>query len=338
MWRIRSFLNTDPPHLSKIWNSHHAAAHSGSRCSVNLWDHCVLSKLYFRPEHLLLALDENDLSVGFIHFGEGMHGAPWAGQPNVEEGTPAHFGLIHALCVVPNPEEAKIAHQLIAHAVGSLRQAGFTRCLAVGSLAASIFYLGISEGDNLMGVLQSDVRTSEWLEHSGFRMVADMECWDLSLESFRPPVDRQQIAIRRTCSISRILEESHPSWWISTVLGHCDQSRFHLISHGPERSEMEILYWYPDATIRGVDSYTARLRLPKIGSDETQRERLICLIAESARQLQQERKRSIRVVTTQDDAPMHLLLHRLGFRMVRNGRAMELASDQVVGAGPSAAG
>jgi hypothetical protein len=320
VWRIRSFLNTDPPHLAKIWNEHHAAALSSSRCSLNLWDQCVLSKLYFRPEHLLLALDENDFSVGFVHFGEGMPGAP--------------IGLIHALCVIPNADELRIADQLVAHAVGVMCQAGLSRCQAIGSISSSIFYQGIADGDNLMGVLDTDTRTAGWLEQSGFRPTTESQCWDLSLDAFRPPVDRQQIAIRRTCSISRILEESHPDWWISAVLGHGDQSRFHLLAHGAERSEMEVLFWSPDATIRGVDSNISRLFLPAMVSDEIHRERLICLIAESARQLQQERKRTIRAVIAQTDNSLQIVLSRLGFRSTRRGRLMELTSGHAVGAVP----
>jgi hypothetical protein len=324
VWRIRSFLNTDPPHLAKIWNEHHVALQSTSRCSVNLWDQCILSKIYFRPEHLLLAVDEHDVAFGFIHFGSGMEGNLWHSQSQFDADAEPPVGLVHALCVVPNEDEEKIALQLIQHAVGCMRTAGHSRLLALGSLESSVFYLGIADGDNLMGVLKTDTRTHAWLEKSGFQDFTTTECWDLSLDVFRPPVDRSQIAIRRTCSIGRILEESHPNWWVSTVLGHCDQSRFHLMVHGPERTEMEILYWYPDSTLRGVDSSTARLSLPTVTADETQRERLVCLISESARQLQQERKRTVRVVTTDADSSMHLLLKRLGFRWIRNGCEMQL--------------
>jgi GNAT superfamily N-acetyltransferase len=329
VWRIRSFLNTDPPHLAKIWNEHHAAIQSASRSSVNLWDQCILSKIYFRPEHLLLAVDENDMAMGFIHFGSGMEGTPWHAQSRKESDAEPPIGMVHALCVVPNDSEDKIAQQLIDHAVGCMRQAGHLRLMALGSLESSVFYLGIADGDNLMGVLKTDRRTHAWLEKCGFQDTTTTECWDLSLDVFRPPVDRSQIAIRRTCSIGRILEESHPNWWVSTVLGHCDQSRFHLMVHTPERTEMEILYWYPDATLRGVDSTTARLSLPYVTADETHRERLVCLISESARQLQQERKRTVRVVTTDADVSMHLLLKRLGFRWIRNGSKMELDTTRI---------
>lgn len=331
-------MNTDPPHLSKLWNEHHAASLSSSRCSVHLWDQCILSKIYFHPEHLLLALDEVGAPLGFIHFGPGMRGTPWTALSNGGDSQVPGVGMVHALCVARGAEEDRIAGQLIAHAVGSMRSTGHARLLALGSLASSIFYLGIADGDNLMGVVESDERTHAWLRGSGFRDVADTDCWELALDAFRPPVDRHQIAIRRSCSISRILEESHPNWWISSVLGHCDQSRFHLVTHGADRTEIEILYWYPDATLRGVDSSIARLSLPPLPADESHRERLVCLIAESARQLQQERKRSIRVVTLRSDATKCMVLERLGFRVARKGREMEFASDHDAPAVPSTPG
>jgi hypothetical protein len=87
---------------------------------------------------------------------------------------------------------------------------------------------------------------------------------------------------------------------------------------------MEVLFWYPDATMRGIDSNTARLCLPAIPDDETGRERLICLISESARQLQQERKRTVRVVSSAQHQPTTQLLQRLGFRATSYGMVMGL--------------
>ncbi len=314
VWRIRSFLNTDTPSLAKIWAEHHAASGSASRCSVNLWDQCILSKVYFRPENLVLALDANDQAVGVIHFGSGMSddGGSQAGPT----------GMIHLLCIAPHADEDSIAAALIEHAVTAIRSTGLNRCLAIGAPDTSLFYLGIADGDNLMGVLASDTRALSWLQAAGFKPSVPTESWELALNTFRPPMDRMQISIRRSCSIGRILEESHPSWWISTVLGHCDQSRFTLITHGLPRVEMEAHFWYPDASMRGIDSGAARLRLSEIPSDDTNRERLLCLIAESARQLQQERKRCVRVVASAQYQPAIQLMQRLGFRATTYGMVM----------------
>jgi len=311
VWSIRSFLNTDTPSLAHIWSDHHSAYGSFSRCNSSLWDQCILSKAYFSPDRLLLAIDSHGEAHGLIHFGPALDedGKSLSGDT----------GMIHRLCVRPHIEEDRIAQLLLDHASQNLHSVGLRRCLAVGALESSTFYLGIAEGDNQMGVAAADQRLQNWLISDRFQPCIPTECWEVSLDSFRPPMDRVQISIRRACTISRVLDEYQSNWWISTVLGHCDQARFCLVSRGPDRTEMELMLWYPDATIRGVDSTMARLKLPPIPEDEENREKLIHLIAESLRQLQAERKRTVRVVASAQNTACTRLLQRLNFRTTDHG-------------------
>lgn len=311
VWSIRSFLNTDTPSLAHIWSDHHSAYGSSSRCNASLWDQCILSKAYFSPDQLLLAIDANGEAHGLIHFGTALD----EDGKNLSGDT----GMIHRLCIRPHIDEDGIANLLMEKACQLLKSVGLKRCLAVGALESSSFYLGIAEGDNRMGVSAADQRLQNWLVSGRFQPCIPTECWEVSLDSFRPPMDRMQISIRRACTISRVLDEYQSNWWISTVLGHCDQVRFSLVSRGPDRTEMEVMLWYPDATIRGVDSTTARLKLPSIPEDEENRERLIHLIAESLRQLQAERKRAVRVVASAQNTACTRLLQRLNFRTTDHG-------------------
>ncbi|MBM3964979.1 MAG: hypothetical protein FJ308_07895 [Planctomycetes bacterium] len=311
VWSIRSFLNTDTPSLAHIWSDHHSAFGSPSRCNASLWDQCILSKAYFAPDHLLLAIDSQGEAHGLIHFGAALDEA----GKNLSDDT----GMVHRMCVRPHIEDDEIAKLLLQHACERLQAAGLKRCLAVGALESSSFYLGIAEGDNRMGVSAADQRLQNWLISGRFQPSIPTECWEVSLDSFRPPMDRMQISIRRACTISRVLDDYQSNWWISTVLGHCDQVRFSLVSRRPDRTEMEVMLWYPDATIRGVDSATARLKLPSIPDDEENRERLIHLIAESLRQLQTERKRAVRVVASVQNPACTRLLQRLNFRTTDHG-------------------
>jgi GNAT superfamily N-acetyltransferase len=323
VWSIRSFLNTDTPSLAHIWSDHHSAYGSSSRCNSSLWDQCILSKAYFSPDHLLLAIDPHGEAHGLIHFGAAL----------AEDGKylSGDTGMIHRLCVRPHADEDRIAKLLLERACQHLSSEGLNRCLAVGALEASSFYLGIAEGDNRMGVSAADQRLQHWLIDGRFKPHTPTECWEVSLESFRPPMDRMQISIRRACTISRVLDEYQSNWWISTVLGHCDQVRFSLVSRGPDRTEMEVMLWYPDATIRGVDSATARLKLPSIPDDEENRERLIHLIAESLRQLQTERKRAVRVVASAQNPSCTRLLQRLNFRTTDHGMIYVRDLSEAVG-------
>lgn len=311
VWSLRPYLNTDTPALSKIWLAHHQAVLSNSQCPVNVWDQCVLSKSYFEARQLVVACDDKNTIVGFVHFGPAL-------DPS-EQYLSDTVGMIHRCCVEPGINDGAIASQLLSCAISSLRQDGFETCIAYGTSVESLFYLGVAEGDNLMGVLAADARSVKWLSTAGFQPTTPTECWELELDFFRPPMDRLQIAIRRTCSIGRILDEYHPHWWISSILGHCEQMRFNLVLRSPTRVDCEIMLWYPDSTIQGVDANVVRLRMPQVPEDDDGRERFVCLMAESLRQLQQERKRIVRTFGSASQHHSVRLLQRLGFKSVQQG-------------------
>ncbi len=311
VWRLRSFLNTDTPSLASIWSEHHQASNSRSLCPVHCWEQCVFSKAYFRSQDFIVACDAREQLVGFIHFGPSLEAD--------ECGLSSSHGLIHRLCIVPGPDDGLIASLLVNRALASLKAQGLSYCHALGTPTESIFYLGLADGDNLIGVTASDPRLVRWLNAAGLTGQAPTECWELSLDTFRPPMDRLQISVRRTCSIGRILDEYHPNWWVSTILGHCEQVRFHLMVRGVSNIDHEVMLWYPDSTIRGVDSSTVRLRMPEMPDDAEDRERFICLFSEAIRQLQQERKRTVRVVATSDKPLTTQVLQRLGFRSMETG-------------------
>jgi GNAT superfamily N-acetyltransferase len=315
LWRLRPFLNTDTPALARIWAEHHSLFCHPSECSVGLWDQCILCKPYFSFDDLVLAVDPQGVAQGLIHFGVAL--AEGGNEVSTE------CGMIHCLCIVPHEKEQEIARHLLQQAIEGLKGRGLSRCLAVGSPTGSTFYLGVAEGDNLIGVPSGDHRAQQWLQDGGFRQHAPTECWAMSLDTFRPPMDRTQISIRRNCTISRILDDYPSNWWLSNMLGHCEQTRFHLRSRGPDQIEMEIMLWAPDTSIRGVDSSIVRFQLPSIPNDDENRERLVYLIAESLRQLQSERKRRIHVVTLSDDLAASRVLQRLGFRSAMHGMVFE---------------
>ncbi len=309
VWSIRSFLNTDTPWLAQLWSAHHAAAHSPSTCSVSVWDQCILSKPYFDRDELAVAVDTQNRVVGFIHFGTG-------GQSRTLRGAPA---LIHKLCIAPQDNEDELAHRLLVHALEQLGNSGATDCYALGSYERHAFYLGVSDGDNLMGVVARDHRTLRWLDAAGFQPLRPTECWEIDLQSYRQPMDRNQIGVRRTCSIGRVLDDNDQPWWQSAVLGHCEQVRFHLMLRSPSRVEFEMMFWYPDPSIHGVDSNVVRLWLSDVPEGDEARERFLYLLAESLRQLQQERKRLVRTFASADQQPTISLLQRLGFRSADHG-------------------
>ncbi len=317
MWSIRSFLNTDTPALSKLWTLHYASIDSPSICPVSVWDVCILSKPYFRADELALAVDSLQNPVGFIHFG-------FVGDRGLQSLSQDH-AAIHQLCVLPGPDEDKIAEQLLTYAEITLRKRGAISCSGIGGAERSGFYLGIGEGDNMMGVLANDPKSQRWLARGGFSPIRPTECWELELSRFRPPMDRLQIQVRRSCTIGRILEEDYQHWWTSVVLGHCEQARFHLMLKQPPSLGGELMYWSTEPGIASLDSSVVRLVLTDHLATEEGREQFVYLVSESLRQLQQERKRLVRAVVSADQQRSVSLLHRLGFRSVDHGLLFEKA-------------
>lgn len=312
VWKIRTFLNTDSPALSSLWAAHHSAFKSQSQCPVHIWDQCILSKPFFRSDSLAIAMDSNEKPVGFVHFGFGS--SPGGNRISDVQ------ALVHKLCVAPCYGEDAIAAALLQFAGNALRLQGATSCSALGSMERQAFYVGVADRDNLMGVLVRDARTQRWLAAAGFLATRPTECWELDLLSFRPPMDRIQIGIRRTCTVGRLIdEELHHSWWLSSVLGHCEQIRFNLVLRSPPKVESEILFWYPDPTLVGVDSTVVRLWMPSIPQSEESRERFVYLLAESLRQIQHDKKIAVRTFASPEQQPTVTLLQRLGFRSVDHG-------------------
>lgn len=311
VWTIRSYLNTDTPFLAKLWHDHHLAFHSKSVCPISVWDQCVLGKPFFLSSGLVLATNEDRIPVGFIHFG-------FARNKDGSD-TSDSSAMVHKICIAPHDQEDAIARVLIEHALGSMQEKNATSCSALGTTELNAFYLGVGEGDNLMGVIAKDTRTQRWLSQAGFSPTRPTECWELDLSSFRPPMDRTQISIRRTCTVGRLLDEDTHEWWLSSVLGHCEQIRFNLVLRSPPKVESEVMFWFPDPTILGVDSSVVRLWLPYVPESEEARERFIYLMAEALRQLQQERRRSVRTFASADQQRSITLLQRLGFHSVEHG-------------------
>jgi len=81
--------------------------------------------------------------------------------------------------------------------------------------------------------------------------------------------------------------------------------------------------WFPEPSLVGVDSSIVRLLLPDAPEIEDSREQFVYLVAESLRQLQQDRKRLVRAVVSADQQQSINLLQRLGFRSVEHGLLFE---------------
>lgn len=318
---IRHFQNTDTAHLTRIWNRHHSVNLSGNPISNTVFDACVIGKPFFVAEDLLI-LELDSRPIGFLHFGFGCN-------PERTDIDPRE-GLICCLCIEPHPEEDLIADALIENAIVKMESRGSRDVIAIGSTSRYAFYIGVSEGDGLMGVVASDSRLQRWLAQNQFEPTRPTECWEIDLSQFRPPIDRGQFAVRRAASVVRVLDEVLEDWWDAVVLGHTEQIRFQLYSRQLAAITHQVLFWYTDQSGSGISTQTARVWLPEFPADADGRDRIVFLLSEAFRQLQSERFSTIRAIAAPDQQGSVSVLQRLGFRSVKHGLIFQRKlSDQL---------
>lgn len=307
---IRTFLNTDIPMLAQIWRDHHQAVGLDCACVSNVWEYCILNKPFFDPESLWIVEYAGE-AIGFLHATLG----------STEDGSDVGraWGLVNALCVRPHPEEERAVDWLLEAVDRYWLAHGCSLCLATSSPHHQAFYLGIAHGDGLLGVPVEDLRLRGWLGKRGWEAAYPNEWWEIDLTHFRPPMDRQQIQIRRQCQVSRLLDAPPKPWWEASAWGHAEELRFQLQARQAPLEVMELTFWQPDPTIYGLGSRATLLSMPPLPGSSLGMDRMGFLLAESLRQLQQERVGCVRVVVDMERSPCVQILQRLGFRSIGSG-------------------
>jgi hypothetical protein len=232
---------------------------------------------------------------------------------------------------------------------------GCPSVISIGAEWRNAFYIGIAPGDALMGVPARDSRLQQWLVAGGFRPIRPTEVWELELDSFRAPMDRGQIAVKRTASVGKVLDDADSNWWHAVTMGHTEQISFQLHSRMQSNCIEEASLWYTDPAISGLRSHIARLwlmplaagiqqdhlsamttasQIPPMTREQQSRERTeandrrVYLLSETMRQLQIERFTTVRTVASADQQQSVSILQRLGFRSVEPGLIFERTTAQ----------
>ncbi len=343
---IRPYRNTDTPDLARIWNLHHEAMNWPHRVRPVHFESCVLSKPFFVPNDLLI-IEDDERPIGFAHVAFGANAAHDAPDPRA--------GILAAFYIAPNANEEIAADLLLTEAMKRFEAVGCPSVISIGAEWRNAFYIGIAPGDALMGVPARDSRLQHWLVAGGFQPIRPTEVWELELDSFRAPMDRGQIAVKRTASVGKVLDDADSNWWHAVTMGHTEQISFQLFSRMQSNCIEEASLWYTDPAISGLRSHIARLWLmplsaviqqemgdsgsmvsqaPPMSREQQSRERTeandrrVYLLSETMRQLQLERFTTVRTVASADQQQSISVLQRLGFRSVEPGLIFERTIPQ----------
>jgi hypothetical protein len=219
MIRYRPFLNSDPPAIAEIWRSQPLSPSLMQPMTAAALDEYVYSKPYFDRTGLILAVAD-DQPVGFVHAGFGT--------TDDCSGLDETQGVTSLLLVSPHPESSRIASELLVASEEYLRSHGATMLHGGGTAQLGPFYFGLYGGSGLPGVVATDQRMIDLLEQAGYEPQIHCEVLRCDLASFRPPMDRMLMQIRRQFQLGQTDDPVPTSWWEGCAFGHRDRLRFLL--------------------------------------------------------------------------------------------------------------
>jgi GNAT superfamily N-acetyltransferase len=319
----RPFRNTDPPHLAEIWRARARERGIVHPMSAMLFEQLVLAKPYFDNEGLILAFD-GKTAVGFVHAAFG---------PSEDQGSLSRqFGVTSMLMVRPDYRRLGIGHALLERSESYLYRRGAKVLYGGGIYPLNPFYLGLYGGSELPGVLASDTEAQRLYRSAGYQEVDQCVVLHRELADFRPPINRQQMQIRRNFSIREVVDPPALNWWDACTFGGFDRVRYDLVANDGARVAHATVW---SMELLGATWGVRAVGLVDVNVVEAHRHQGLgtFLVSEIVRRLQHE---GVGVVEAQamlrEHSAARALYQRLGFREIDRGTVFR--KDEP---GPSAA-
>ncbi len=223
MLDYRCFRNPDPPALIAIWRSRQGQPGLMQPISADVLEQLVFGKPYFDYRGLFVAR-ENGRPVGFAHAAFGPSEA--------HTGVCTDLGVTCMLVVRPDCDEQEVASGLLQRCEQYLRGRG-AKVLYGGAIRPlNPFYLGLYGGSELPGVLESDGVAQRLYRTHGYREIDRTLVFRRGVESFRAPVSRAVMQIRRSTTLEVLADPPSRSWWEACTTGDFDLTRFRLVPRG----------------------------------------------------------------------------------------------------------
>lgn len=310
MIRYRPFLNTDAPALVALWNRQ-AETHALRRpLTLAVLEECAFGKPYFDRHGLLVAEVEGQMA-GFAHAGFGVP----AGGVEVS----VEAGAVQLIVVGEHPQREQIARELLERAEAYLVGRG-ARTLWAGCVAPLHgFYLGLYGGSESPGVLESDAASLALFRGAGYAEVERRGMLQRSLAGFRPPVDRQQLQVRRQFEVTREPAPPCGSWWEAWTMGAFDRTRHQLFLRGQAEACGSVWTWDRKHLLGDAEGTIAGLLDLWIRDDLRGRGLGTFLVGEVLRAVQADGVPQVDVQVAEANAAGLALFRKLGFQQVDRG-------------------
>jgi len=296
---FRTFTNTDPPQLLKLWHTSQLGPSAAEGFPCDVLELSVYSRPYFDRKGLIIAVD-GDGVVAMIHAGFSA---------NAEEtGLDYSKGTISTIIVAPEHRRRGLGGELLSRAEEYLTSRGASQVIAGAGPNGNGFYHAIYGGVEPSGFAVTGTPWQEFFQSAGYAPGPVTTVLHRDLNNGRDPIDARLIRNRRRLNMLITARVSDHSWWWHARHSHQDTLQIELV----DRSSNETV---ATGRIVGLDVYIPKWGVRAVGIRDvvvTENERrqgyAFSLVVETCRQL---REQSIRLVEVQvhegNDAALELV-------------------------------
>ncbi len=265
MAMIRPFQNSDLPGIFEVWMRHWAAARQSPPVSVSILERAVLSRCFFRPADLMVALEDNQVIAWAHSFRSSPSDEPGRTPTGERERPVEDFvrATIAALCFADGPGIA-ICDQLLQAVEADLRRLNVER-IDVGPLRDDRHgYAGLAPIGHGIGVPVSDTRTGSLLSRNGYQVVRSVDRMAVQTSTYRPPVNRAFLQLRRSTRLDH-LQVLPSDFRVASAMSHLDIERHTLVDHQQQQMLATCELWLGDPEVQVMESSRAILSLSPMG-------------------------------------------------------------------------
>jgi len=284
---FRTFHNSDPPRLLKLWHTASLGPSAAEGFPCDLLELFVYARPYFDRRGLILATDRVEV-VGMVH----------AGFSATADESRLDFkrGVISAVIVRPEYRRRGIGRVLVRQAEEFLKGHGARQVMAGAGNNGNGFYHALYGGVEPSGFAESGEHPSEFFAACGYEPGGVTRILHRDLHKGRDPVNARLIRNRRRLQMVITDRIPNQTWWWHARFGHQETLQFQLT----DRSSGESV---ASGQILGLDVYIPKWGVRAVGMRDLfvpQHARrqgyAFSLVLEVCREL---REQSIRLVETQ---------------------------------------
>ena len=309
--QFRTFRNTDPPGLVRVWNDALSGRGTVPLRNTSLLEYFILSKSYFDPNALQVALN-GDRIIGLALSGFG----PSPDRQQLDLGV----GVLCLIGVLPDYRGKGVGTELLKRSEQYLRQRGARTILAGPMAPANPYTFGLYGGCLSPGFLESNETLGPFFLRNGYEVSDTVLVLHRQLERPFNIVDARFPALRKQYEVKTQPKRGALRWYDECVRGPLEFLSFQVEERGSGRSVGQASIWEMEPfSLRWNESVVG---VTGITNDKSVQRQGVArlLLGNIMRCLHDQYFTLVECQVPPDNAPALGLFRGLGFLQVDTGR------------------